>query len=65
LDECSFGFYGVLVRRGVGWGAQITDEAFNLALGVGPIGPAQPRHKTMMMQEIEEGAVVAMQSGAP
>ena len=41
--------------------AQVADEALNLALGFRLIRPAQPRHEAMMMREVEEGAVVAMQ----
>ena len=41
--------------------AQVADEALDLALGLGPIGPAQPRHEAVMMREVEEGAVIAMQ----
>src|ERR1700691_1988800 len=41
--------------------AQVTNEALNLALGLRPIGSAQARHEAMMMREVEEGAVIAMQ----
>ena len=37
--------------------AQVANEAFDLALGLRPIRPAQPRHEPVMMREVEEGAV--------
>src|SRR5579885_2160389 len=42
--------------------AKIADEPFDLAFGLRPIGPAQPRHEPIMVREVEEGAVILMQS---
>ena len=33
---------------------QIADEAFDLALGPGSIGLAQPRHEAVMMREVRK-----------
>jgi len=40
---------------------QVADEAFDLALGPGSIGLAEPRHEAVMMREVEKGAVITMQ----
>src|SRR5262249_2098031 len=48
-------------ERNVEAPAQIADEAFDLALGLGSIRPAQPRHEAVVVCEVEEGAVVTVQ----
>src|SRR5579883_1839027 len=39
-------------QRNVEARANVTDEAFDLALGLGPIRPAQPRQEAVMMREV-------------
>src|SRR5208283_2688122 len=60
IDLQSFG--AELARqRHVEARTQVSDEALDLALGPGSIGLAQPWHEAVVVREVEEGAVVAMQ----
>ena len=39
---------------------QVADEALDLAFGLGPIGPAQPRQEAGVPGEVEEAGMEAM-----
>src|SRR5262245_29332539 len=60
IDSESFGTE-LARERSVEVPTQVADEALDLALGLGSRRPAQPRQEAVVMREVEEGAVVAMQ----
>jgi hypothetical protein len=60
IDLESFGTQ-LARQRNVEAPAQVAYEVLDLALGLGSIRPAQPRQEAVVVREVEETSVVAMQ----
>ena len=59
IDLESFG-PELTCQRNVEASTQVGDEAFDLALCLRPIRSAQSRQESVMVREVEEGAIISM-----